>query len=330
MPVVTFTIEADGKDVTGSISPYLTEMTITDGEGLEADTLQIVIDDKDGSVEPPRTGAVLRAVGGYVGRTRDFGTFCVDSVAYEGYPQRITIGAQSVAAKELAKQKEPKSFTTKDFPTYGDVYAQIAGKLNLSLAMSDKLKSIPNASEFQSEENGLEFLTRIGAKINAAVTVKSGRLVAVEKGAGQSASGAALDYILVQRGTNLISYQVTEKDEPKHSEVEATYYDRGKNSREVVTTSTGLDGPKFLMRASFQEKAEAERAASAKAKELVRSQADGNFSIDGEPFAQAEAYALVTGIRSRVDGKWRVKQVVHHFSGSSAYTTDLQCEVPSP
>lgn len=330
MPKVVFSISADGKDVTGNIAPILVSMTITDAEGLQNDTLSIVVDDVDGSIEPPRTGAILRAIGGYEGQLRDFGEFSVDNVSYQGWPQTITVSAQSVAAKELAKQKEPKSFTTEEFPTYGDIIKAVAKAVSLPAVITAKLAGIPNPFEAQSEESSLEFLTRIGEKINASVTVKSGRLVVMDKGSGVGAGGSVLATIPVTRPGNLISYQVGEKDEPKHSEVETTYYDRQKNQRKTVRVETGLEGPKLLIRAPFQDEDEATRAAESKKKELIRAQADASFTIDGYPFAQAEAFAQVTGVRSRVNGLWKVKTATHNFSGSGAYTTELACEVPSP
>lgn len=330
MPKVVFSIEADGKDITDKIAPLLLEMTITDGEGFNGDTLSIVIDDVDGSIEPPRTGVILRAVGGYDGRERDFGAFSVDSVSYSGWPQVISISAQSVAAKELAKQREPKSYPAKDFPTYGDVFADVAASAGLPLSMSAELSRLPNPYEARTEENALDFLTRVGVKIDASVTVKSGRIVVVKKGSGLGAGGSALARIPVTRPGNLISYDVNEKDRPRYGTVEATVYDRAENVRATVSSETGLDGPKFLIREPFQTEEEAKTAAEAKGRQLARAQADASFTIDGEPFAQAESFADVSGVRVRVDGAWKVKTVTQNFSGSGAYTTTLACEVPSP
>lgn len=329
MPVPVFSIHANGKDVTGNFAGIGVEMSITDGEGYKADNLTITLDDVDGSVEAPDTGAVLNPIGGYVGHTRDFGLYIVDHISYRGWPQQIIINAKSVAAKKAAKQREPKAYPKKDFPTYGDIFNDVAGRVGISLQMSSELKSIPNEYEAQAEEDGLEFLTRIGEKINAAVMVKSERLVAVVKGEGNSASGSPLPSILVARGFNLISYAVNEKDEPKHKEVEATYYERTKNARKTLQVSTGLDGPKLLLRNPFQNEDEAKRAAEAKAKELIRSQADAVFEIDGDPFSQAEALVIAQNIRSRVDGVWRAKVVTHKFSSSGPYTCSIECEKPN-
>lgn len=326
MPVPFFTIAADGVDVTGNLmGAGLISMVITDGEGMRADTLQIEIDNVDASVIGPRTGVVLNPQGGYKDRMRDFGLFTVDSVVYTGWPQRISVQAKSVAAKSLAKQREPKSYPPDDYPTYGDILESIAGRLGLKLTMPEALRNLSNSFEAQVDENGMEFISRIAEKINATITPKAGQLVAVEKGAGKGASGGLLDRVMVAPKLNLLSYSVSRTDEPKHSEVEATYYDRAKNKREIVTQSTKTDGPKFLLRTPFQNKDEAERAAMAQARELERKQSEGTFEIDGDPFAQAEAWAQVTGVHPEVDGLWRIRTATHTFSAMGPYTTSLAC-----
>ncbi|WP_405704647.1 phage late control D family protein [Ancylobacter terrae] len=305
-------------------------MTITDVAGLQADTLQIDIDDADASVIAPRTGAVLRPVGGYADvELRDFGTFVVDTVTYEGWPQRISISAKSVDALSLAKQRNRKGFPPDKFPTYGDVFDDIAKGVGLTLRMAPELKSEANHYEAQSDESSIEFLERIAEKLGAAVTVKAGHLIVVMEGAGQSASGSALDQIPVRPGVNLIGYSVSLRDEAKHEEVDASWYDRDANEVKTESESTGLDGPRFSLRYPFQNRDDAKRAAKAQAKDLRRLQGTASFEIDGSPFAQAEAYAAVSGVRPGVDGLWRVATVTHNFSASGPYTTSLSCETPS-
>lgn len=329
MPTPVFFISANGKDVTQNFRGANIQMTITDSEGYKADTLEIQLDDVDGSVYAPETGAILNPVGGYEGRLRDFGLFEVTGRSFNGYPQTITINAKSVGGKSLAKERKPQAFPIEEYPTYGDIFSHVAGQVGLQLEMAAELKSKANPYEAQAEEDALEFLTRIGGKINAAVTVKSQRLVVVVKGAGKTASGAPLDRVIVAPGINLLSYTVNDRDEPKHSKIEVTYYDRDRNERTVLEEETGMDGPTFLIRKPFQTESEAREAAKAKAKELVRQQADATFDIDGDPFVQAEAHAQVQGIRPHVDGLWRIKTVTHQFSATAPYKTSLICEVPS-
>jgi phage protein D len=325
MPKPVFSISADGVDVTRNFAGANMTMTITDAAGLKSDTLQVVLDDLDGMTTAPRTGAILNPVGGYEGMMRDFGLFSVDSVRYDGWPQTITIDAKSVAAKSAAKQREPKAYPEKEYPTYGDILADVAKRVGVQLKISPEIKSKKNTYEAMADENPLEFATRLEVKLGASISVKAGNLVVIKKGAGLSVSGEALGIITISKGFNLLSYSVTEKDEPRHKEVEATWYDRKMNKREIVTVQTGMDGPKFLMRTPFQNEEEAKAAAESHAKELLRMRGDATFEIDGDPFAMAEAWAVVSGCRTQVDGSWWAKTVTHQFSADGPYKNSIQC-----
>lgn len=330
MPVVTFSVTVDGKPIDDKLAGRLIDLTVQDGEGTKSDSVQFTLDNKDGKIKPPRTGVIVNVKGGYVGEVRDFGSFKVDNVTVEGYPQKISVSAQAVDAKSKQKQGEPKGFPKKDYATYGDIFSELSGEMELSLAMSDELKSKANPGTFKMDENPLGFLTRIGKRIGAMVSVKSGRLVVLKAGEGKSASGQELPTYPVRPGLNLISYTCSFKDKPKYKEVEATYYDRNKNERVVIAESTGLEGPKFLIKETYKDEEEATEAARAKARDLVRAQASATFTVDGSPFIQAEANIQVSGIGDGSDGVWRVKTVTHNFSATGAYTTEIECEVPAP
>jgi phage protein D len=317
-------------DVTERLRGGGISMTVTDGIGYKADTLQIVIDDHNGIVAAPSTGTKLSARGGYRdGEIREFGDFIVDQVSFSGWPQQITIDAQSVAAASAAKEKESKDFRAEEYPTYGDIFRELAGKAGLSLHISADLADIANEYEAQGEEDNLEFATRLGRKIDATVSVKSGRMIVAKRGSGLSASGKPMPDLTAAIGVNLLSYSATWMDKPKHSNVRATWYDRKSNRRVIVETETGLEGPAFLIREPFQSQEEAIRAAAAKANELKRGQANAQFTINGAPGARAGANVLVSGARPSINGAWYVKSVTHNFSSSAPYTTNLECELPT-
>lgn len=329
MPTPMFKISAGGVDITSKLTGRGISLSITDGVGLESDTISLSIDDHDGSVRAPRTGVILAVEGGYLdGEWRNFGDFKVDQVSYTGYPQKIDISAQAVDAKSEQKQQRVDQFTEQDFPTYRDIYSKLAGRMGLKLAISGEIGDTAVSFEYQAEENDLTFATRIGKKLDASVTIKSGNLVVVKRGTGKSVSGQELPPILVTGGRNVLSYSVTRKDKPKHSKVEGTYFDRDAVEPITISASIDSDGPTFLMRAPFQSREEAEVAVETQAKELKRGEASASFSIDGTPSARAEAFVVASNIRDQVDGNWRAKTVTHNFSASSTYTTSVECELP--
>ena len=328
MPKVVFAISADGVDVTSNILPQLISATVTESDQLNADTLELVIDDVDGSVEAPRKGIVLGFLGGYEGNVRDYGKYEVDTVSFTGWPQRITVSAKSVSALKLAKLRQTKSYPKEDFPTHGDIFKAVASMADLGAVIASAIAAIANEFEAQSEEDGVSFVTRIAERLGAAVSVKNDLMVVVKNGAGVSAGGSIMDQIDVAPGLNLLSYQVSEKNEPKHSSVEATSYDRSRNRHNKVTVTTGQSGPPFKVRAPMKTLGMAQQTALARASDLRRMSGDASFNIDGDPFAQAGAFARVRGVRSNVDGSWKIKTVSHNYSADGPFTNGLQCEVP--
>ena len=328
MPKPFFKISAGGTDITPKLVGGAVSLTIIDATGSDADTAQIVIDDHNGVIAPPKTGVDLQIIAGYEDDQVDFGTFTVDEVTLDGWPQQISISAQSAKAKSEAKQRRPKSYEPPDYKTYGDVFKEVAGRCGLQLSIADEISKKSLEFEAQAEENDTEFLTRIGHKLDAAVSIKSGRLVAVKKGGGSTATGKVMPSIVVRRGDNLLSYSVTRQDKPKHRRVKATWFDRKKAERKEVEADASDDGPEFLIREPFQSESEATDAAEAKAQDLKRGEARAQFEISGNPHARAEAHVFVGGVRSLVDGVWRATTVTHNWSSSDAYSTSLECELP--
>ncbi len=324
-----FQISVGGQDLTGKLAGRGISLTVTDGVGLSSDSVQIEIDDQDGVVSAPRTGVKITVSGGYVdGAYRTFGEYIVDQVQFSGYPQKISISAQAADAKSAQKSRRPKDYRKEKFPTYGDIYKDLAGRMGLQLAIDGSIAGTSNPYEGQGEEDDMAFGSRMGGKLDAHVSIKSGRLIVVPRGAGTTASGGAMPQIVVARGVNVLSYNATLKDKPKHTKVKATWFDRKKVERKEVEEKAGSEGPDYLIRKPYNSEAEAKAGAKARAGELKRGEASATFTINGDPNARAEAYVSAQGLRSNVDGLWRATTVTHNFSATGAYTTSIQCELP--
>ena len=63
-----YRILVDGQDITPTIRPRLESLRLTDNRGLEADTLDITLDDTDGALALPPRGARVRLALGWVGQ----------------------------------------------------------------------------------------------------------------------------------------------------------------------------------------------------------------------------------------------------------------------
>lgn len=326
MPKPMVQVLANGTDVTGNIMPGLLSLTITDGVGRDYDSVRIEIDDKDGIVSPPSKGAELQVLAGYIDDVQDFGTFIVDQVSLNGWPQTISVTARSMDGLSEAKQKRDQSYLKEDFPTYEDIFDELAGRMGVTLSMSAEIGGKSVEFESQFGESDVTFASRLGDKLDAAVSVKQGRLIVVPRGQGQSAGSSELPEIMVTRPGNVLNYNATTFNVPKHSSVRAVWFDRFNNVQKEVTVEAGGEGPEYLLRQNFQDENDAREQARATAAALKRGEGQATFEIDGEPSARAESYVNVSGIRSLVDGRWRCTSATHVFRGNGAYTTQLICE----
>ncbi len=319
-------ITADGTDVTGNIMPGLVSLSITDGVGIDSDSVRFEIDDKDGVIEPPEKGAELQVQAGYEDDLYDFGTFIVDQVSLSGWPQVISVTARSMDGLSEAKQERDESYLKEDYPTYGDIFEELAGRMELGSSISEDIASKAIEYESQFGESDIAFASRLGDKVDAAVSIKEKTLVVVPRGSGQAAGGSSLPTIEITRPGNLISYNVTTVNVPKHSTVRAVWFDRQENVDKEIVVSSGEEGPEFLLRRNFQSEDDAREEAQAVAESLKRGEGNAMFEIDGTPSARAESYVNVSGVRDLVDGEWRATTVTHSFSGGGSYTTQILCE----
>ena len=324
-----FSVHANGRDITSRLSAGgAISLTVVDGSGLNSDSVQIVIDDKNGRVEAPRTGVTLDVFGGTERRgIRHFGSYIVDQVDFSGYPQQISISAAAADAK--GKQKERRQEHHED-TTYGEVFRKIAGRNGWAARVAQSIASKQIEYEAQAEEDDISFATRLGRKVGAVVTVKDGNLVVVEAGSGESVSSGPLPPLIIAPGINLLTYQVTRKDKPKHAKVEASWFDRDKVERKKVEVQIprAVGDVAFMLREPFQNEAEAKDAAEAARSELERGEGSASFEIDGDPTVVAERPVMVRGVRPEVDGRWNPTTVEHRFSADGPYVVSIQCELP--
>jgi len=331
MPRVIFGLSAGGVDISSRIAGVAMDMTVTDGAGLDSDTVSLTLDDNGGRIGGITTGTEISVYGGTDEKgIRNFGKYIVDDVTYDGYPQKVTINAQASDATSSEKERDTKGFIKEEYPTYQSIFEEIAGQAGLSLKMDGTIGGKTNPYEARDREDAVGFLTRLGKKIGATVTVKEKQLVVVPRGSTTAASGQSMGGTSISPGRNLLSYSVSIKEKPKHTEVESKWYDRREKKWEIEKVPLkrpGGDVP-YRIRQPFQDKDEAKESAQASADELSRNQGTASFEIDGDPNAAAESKAIVSGVRANVDGEWFIKTATHNFSSSSPYTTTLECELP--
>lgn len=322
-PVAEYQLIVNGDDITPRLQGRLRSLDLTDNRGLEADTLTLSISDHDGQIELPRRGARIDlAIGWKDEGLVEKGSFIVDEVVHSGTPDQVSIRARSADMREKLPARKSRSWHK---TTFGEVAGRIASEHKLSLKMADTLRNIRIGHVDQTEESDLNFLTRLGNRYDAIVTIKHGNLLIIPTAQATTASGAKLEPITLERADgDQHTYTVTDRD--SYTGVKAYWNKVSNGKREVVIAGVG-DNAKEL-RATYASQADAMAAAKAEWARLQRGVAEFRLNLaKGRPTLTPETPLILRGWKPEIDETdWILVRVTHSLN-DSGLTTKIEAEV---
>lgn len=319
MTIPVFTIEADGKDITTAIRNRLLSLRITDAAGYDSDTLEINIDDRDGVVELPATGAMLRVSLGYDNNLQLMGRFVVDELRLSGPSMKLTITGRAADFKQQLKQQKTKAWEN---ITIGGIVSTVAASHELEPIISSPLSDTLIPRIDQTDESDLHFLTRLGKEHDAIAKPTNKKLIFAPRGEAKTASGQPMLTVNLTR-TQLTSWNAQLSDRNKYQSVIAYYHDTTSGQRVPVTAGQGEPG--YSLRNNHPNHASAKQAAVAKLKNLNRGSGSLSLTLPGNPDLMSETPINISGIRTGIDGRWITTSVTHELS-SSGYVTTIDAE----
>jgi phage protein D len=190
----SFSIIANGQDISGEITRRLVSMDITDTVDETSDGITIVLEDTTQSLALPKSGARLEVSLGWNGDNSKIGTFIVDEVSIEGPPDIITITASStpfVNGSGGSASFSGKKTRSWDGKTVGDIVSKIASECGLSPVVDDTLKNVPIPHIDQLNESDANLLIRIARRYGGVLKPAEGRLIFSAEEGGKTTSGKA-------------------------------------------------------------------------------------------------------------------------------------------
>lgn len=212
----------DGKEISTLVNKRLISLTITDANGLEADTLDLTLDDSQGDIEIPPRGAKITVLLGWPETgPADKGTYTVDELEHSGAPDQITIRARSADLRQGLMQKKTFSWDQKKL---GDIVRKIASDNSYEPVVGKELEEFDIKHMDQTDQSDADFLTRLAQMYDAICTVKSGKLLFIKAGTGATASGISLPVFHVTRKSG-DRHRFTIRDADNYVAVMASYYD---------------------------------------------------------------------------------------------------------
>jgi phage protein D len=305
----------------------LVSLGITEKRGEEADQLDLVIDDTDGTVALPPTGAKIHVWLGWKQGSDvtpglvDKGWFTVDEVAHGGPPDLITIRARSADFTSDLKTRREKSWHG---TTLGAIVSEIAERHQLTPRCAASLADIAVTAKAQSRESDLAFLRRLGRERGAVAKIARGVLILSPIAASTTPTGRPIATITIARRDG-DAHQFSRQRRDDVPGVKAMWHDRKSGKREQFVAGK-VEGAKTLSRV-YASEADALVAANAAHRRAGREPVSLTLSLTlGRPDIQPENKAIVTGYKSSIDAVECLVTEVTHTIGDRGYSTGLKLE----
>lgn len=316
-----WSISADGGDISRVFESRLTRLEIRDEAGVRSDRLQLTIDNRRGSILPPRHGAVLSVSLGFkeTGLTH-MGSYTVSKTRLTGPVRTIEVSAAAIDLRVGAKSPQTRGW---DDVTLTEIAETIAFEHDLIPRVAPGLGGVQYDHEAQTGESDLHFLTRLADDLGGVVKVADGNLVIAPRAAGETVSGRTLQPVFL--GPEMFtSWSCSDADRERHAACVAWWQDIEGGERRRVTIGDGE--PAYELRRPFPTEEAAARAAEAKLSSLNRSgrRLVGSLAVANLSLA-AEQPIIVGGLDALSDGRWSTTNVTHLLDG--AFTTSFEAEI---
>lgn len=310
-----FDIVANGENITALLRDRLLELHLSDKTGMEADSCEIHLDDRDGKLALPPKGATLRISLGWQGQALHLmGSFKIDEVVMEGPPASVVIRGRGADLRQSAKSQRSAAHEKTTLAAIVGTVAARHGwtpvcRVEAAVARADQIG-----------ESDLHFITRLARLHGATATVKNGRLLVLPRGAGKTASGAAPAPVKIEREA-LSRYSFTFADRAGFDSARASSHDAGKGSQDEVEVANPAPGPGggavHADRHRLPDAASARASARARMEALNRATCSAALTLAGRADIGADKLVEISGLKASVDGVYLVESVSHHYTGES-------------
>lgn len=310
-------VSVDGAPMGGGFFSALVSLTVTDREGIRSDTLKMVFNDPPPHFQSPRRGAqvdvdLANLVGGSF-----VGSYIIDRVDYACLPYTISVNGHSADLTSALKENKTRHF---DDMTVRQIVEKIAGDHGLTPRISDAVSGHLYEWIGQQDESDLSFLERLARRHGALFTIKNGALLWLERGAGKNADGTSIPAVTVIPTTIVTgTCRMSESDVDRFKTVKAYWQDRREARRQEVVIEADPEATgEHVLRDPYSSREEAEAAARAAVREMLRGLIETSCTIIGRPALMAGQPVKYAGVRPHVDGREFIPSMVQHSYSKTA------------
>lgn len=327
-PRAAWRVTLDGEDLTATLAPRLISLRLSEKEGEEADSLELVVHDTDGAFDPPRQGARIAVQLGWARGTGvplglvDKGSFVVDELTWSGPPDRVTVTAHSADFKGNYRTRKTRDWHAQ---TIGAIISRIAADNDLKAACHPDLAGLAVAAIEQHNKSDMQLVRDLGRHFDAVATVKAGALIFSPRGATTTAGGRSLPSVTITRQQVSSANWRRASREKAPDGAEAQWHDQDEGKRKTVTA--GGSNRRRLKRI-YPDEASARAAAQAETGRLGRASATMELSL---PYGDARlvpgALVRLSGFRTHIDNdRWKITAADHEH-GATGMKSRVTLEV---
>lgn len=326
-------VRINGQDVSSSVLPILTSLTITNKAGTVSDATSLEFDDADGVILLPEDGVPIEIQLG--DDRRGVATVfrgVVDEVRSSGSRnsgRTLSISGKGVDTKGKAKQPQSRHWDNKSL---GDVFRDAAQAAGIgSVRIDPSLAGLVRPYWAMQGESFLHWAERIAREVGGTFKISDDVAVLALRNGGQAPGGGALPSIRAVYGDNLLAWDIAPiLGRPRYRKMRVRHYDPKTAEWKVedVEVEDEKAQAEFTGRYSAADQGEARRTAESRKTDSERGKGGGSITIDGDADAEPEGTVVLVGARPGIDGTYRIDSVNHDFSRGPGWTTRIDVKQP--
>lgn len=326
-----YRISRGGVDITNKFNDrcVMIRVDFSSGDG-DDDKCFISLDDRDWAIAAPNLGETISISLGYkeVGLA-DMGEYTIEEVTYSLIPKTITLAGTASGAFQALRSPVTENYDKK---TLGEIYQDLAKKSGIQAVIHPDLqgKILNYKNVITSPYMAFQELAR---QYNAVAKVAGGKLLVTPRGGGQSASGQAIQ-TLVLGPAHFGTCAVKHTNRSDYGSVKAAYFDREKNQRAFVQEQSPLGGDQaglnpFIPNRLFNSREEAEAAAKAQMSAILRSRGNADITLaKGDPWIRDQQKILIRETRPGMNGSYVIELVSHTYLPEQGIGTAIKARPP--
>lgn len=311
----------DGKNVTGDISRYLSQITYTDNLEGESDDVSLIFENVDGIWSEawyPQQGDSMAIKMGDVSSLLDCGIFEIDEIGFEFPPSIFTIKAIATAISKQLRSKNSKAFEKQSLKKISQFFAD---KHDLKLTGNiGGLAKIQIERKTQEKQTDISFLSSLAKEYGLIFSVKGDMLIFMSSDELEQAP------VTIKINRTLIN-KASFQDKTSQVYTSATVATRDIRTNSVKKWDVKPSGNTsakdiLLVGGRVENESQAEAKAKGALKDKNKDKITGSLTLPGN-------VDLISGINIELtdmgafSGKWHITQSTHTINKDNGYTTVL-------